>query len=225
MRRENLLSAPPVGSLSHDDQIVAFKAIWTTYSTYVTNHKKPPRPNVIMSSYQEILNLLPEKSRKVLGSHHDQISDLAQRYCLVEAHLDFNIANVLVDDDLWLIDLEDAGLQLPALYDVINFAFNEVYELRDAWMINLMLSPDFQAQRHDMMSVAVIDGRVSDFETALLINFVLRESSLVSSLLLNSSQSDEQARRRVLKNWELFEKAIPSWNLDGANTEMESNDL
>ena len=210
MRHETLLSAPAIGSMPKQDQISAFTKVCTTYSEYVVDHRSPPRPDVIMSSYREVLDLLPDEQKEALANHHDRISELAQRYYFVQAHLDFNLVNILVDEYVWLIDLEDAGLRLPAMYDVLNFVLNEVYERRSLWMLEFMRAPDFRECLENTLSASVIDGRPEDFETAILINFVLRESSTVSPVLLKDDFNDETNRARVLRNWKLFKEILPN---------------
>lgn len=66
--------------------------------------------------------------------------DLIARTKVVPAHGDFNIANVLISNGIYLIDNDDAGMKLPAFYDVVNLAYNEVNYWKDTSWVDVLFS-------------------------------------------------------------------------------------
>ena len=70
------------------------------------------------------------------------LREFLARVCWVVAHLDFNIANILHDGTFRILDNGDTGLLLPAFYDVVNVAFNQVNYWDDTEWLDLLLGED-----------------------------------------------------------------------------------
>ncbi|WP_172676962.1 hypothetical protein [Aestuariivita boseongensis] len=205
-RREPLLEAKPLGLLSQVEQLKSVHKIIKVYEEYVEATRCEPDPDLVMTCFKEVAQYLPEAIRAKYLALEKRVSSLAKRYGLVEAHLDFNIANLLINDRVWAVDTEDAGLLLPCLYDLNNLAINEIYEDRDTFIFDQIFGGALNADFRSLMSKAIIGPNKDDDKLSVFMNFFMRESQYVSSQLFGDIDP-----KRAEWTWNKLERAIPWW--------------
>ncbi|MBB4004822.1 hypothetical protein [Aurantimonas endophytica] len=182
-RRDDMLPARPIVLLPTRTQELAYREFIRCYGGYIAAHRKPPRPDIILESYGEFFGVLSDDLRSHLRQWEQKIEDFSSRCAMVEGHLDVNVANLLYDGKIYVVDIADAGLAVPCLYDINNLALNEIYEGRDLSLLRALVSKSYADMLTSTVSGAIADFRSEDIRTSILINVVMRESSYVSKVL------------------------------------------
>ncbi|RKF12372.1 hypothetical protein D6850_18025 [Roseovarius spongiae] len=205
-RQESFVTAPPLGLLPKDRKMQALHKICRAYTRYIKEHKEPPQPELIMRCYDEVKNHLTPDIQKKYASYHDCVRDVSERYHFIKSHMDFNVANLLFDEKVWLVDLDDAGLSLPCLYDLNNLALNEIFERRDLLILDEFYSGDLRCDFQEAVSAAIVEPRPKDYQVAIFINFFMREARIISDPLLKGVDWN-----RTNAHWKLLEKNFSWW--------------
>ncbi|MDA7759889.1 hypothetical protein N8935_06555 [Amylibacter sp.] len=205
-RQDQLLQSPTLGIFQKDDQIKEVKRIFDIYKHYIKEQKEPPKPEIILLCFHEVAQLLPQKIRSVYLSRQKEVEDLAQRYFFVKAHGDFNVANILVDENIWLLDNDDVGMSAPSMFDLYNLGLNELFENRSTHILRSIDSGELAEALQQIIPIAVEKPEPSDVRVALFVNYFMRESALISGQILGRVSSN-----RAIKNWNLFNDSFSWW--------------
>ena len=205
-RLVQLVQSPALGILRKDDQIQAVKRIFNIYKHYIEEQKEPPKPEIILHCFHEVAQLLPQNIRSVYLRRQKEVEDLARRYFFVKVHGDFNVANILVDEDIWLLDNDDVGMSAPCMFDFYNLGLNELFENRSTHILRSIDSGELAEALQQIIPIAVEKPEPSDVRVALFVNYFMRESALISGQILGRVSSN-----RAIKNWNLFNDSFSWW--------------
>ena len=206
VKREALIDTRCVGNLPPSDQLGAMKAICGSYVKYATLHSHPPQPELFGQFVDEVAHCLLPNDRANCLAMKNAYMDFVAVARTVPAHLDFNVGNFLTGDDPMLLDIEDAGLWLPASYDMNNLLLNEVYLGRETHLLQAVLRDPFATGYDKLLQVTTGQNAITNIRLSLFANFILRESRYVSSELLQTW--DEQ---QVQRSWDKFTTTILDW--------------
>lgn len=204
---EQLSSAPAIGLLDFSQQKKAMDKMFVNYYEYIVADSKLPKPEIILDAYNEVKEYLPLSIQSHYTSYASAVEDFASRCFFIDAHLDFNVANILFDGEITLLDIADSGLCVPCLFDVNNLALNELYENRDTHLLKYLLQAGTQPSYQALMSAALLHPKDTDQRISLFVNFVMRESSYVSMRLIGSGPNTN----RIERHWKRFRENIPRW--------------
>lgn len=205
-RQDHLVQLPALGVLQKDDQIQAVKRIFDIYKHYIEEQKEPPKPEIILHCFYEAAQLLPPKIRSVYLRRQKEVEDLARRYFFVKVHGDFNVANILVDENIWLLDNDDVGISAPCMFDFYNLGLNELFENRSTHILRSIDSGELAEALQQIISIAVEKPEPSDVRVALFVNYFMRESALISGQILGRVSSN-----RAISNWNKFNDSFSWW--------------
>lgn len=208
--RQRMLTGPCLGMLVPNAQIDAVRSICETYSRYVKAESGPPNAELVARCLGEVADCLEPSQRARLLSHGPALMDFAGSARTVQSHLDFNVANFMADSGRWwVLDIADAGLRLPATYDVNNILLNEAYQCRSTHLLDAALKSPVEMRYHSVLEATVGTATIRDFRVSLLLNAVLRESRHVASALRVPWQPSHIPGR-----WRLLEQSIAGWPLE-----------
>ncbi len=205
-RQDQLAQSPALGILRKDDQIQAVKRIFDIYKHYIEEQKEPPKPEIILHCFHEVAQLLPQNIRSVYLRRQKEVEDLARRYFFVKVHGDFNVANILVDEDIWLLDNDDVGMSAPCMFDLYNLGLNELFENRSTHILRSIGSGELAEALQQVIPVAVEKSKPTDLRATLFVNYFMRESALISGHILGRVSSN-----RAIRNWNLFNDSFSWW--------------
>lgn len=210
--RQRLLAGPCLGMMAPDAQMQAVRSICETYCRYVKAWSGPPAAELVARCLAEVADCLEPGQRAQLLSQKPALMEFAQSACTVQSHLDFNVANFVADSGRWwILDIADAGLRLPATYDVNNILLNEAYQGRSTHLLDAALSSPVGTGHHDVLRATIGRATARDFRVSLLLNAVLRESRHVASALRADWHPSHIPYR-----WRLLERSIAGWpSVDG----------
>ena len=110
------------------------------------------------------------------------------------------------DDNLFLFDIEDAGLRLPVTYDMNNLLLNEVYQDRPASLLIEVLKDEYGTGYSELLQIATGMNSNDQMGTSLFVNYILRESRYVSERLLKHTDADLAQR-----HWDKLAQYVPGW--------------
>jgi len=212
LKREQLFEFPCIGSRTDEEQRRAVRSIATSSVRYLRSSAQSPDPVRFMGCFDEVAGCLDPERRARLEAKRQDFEKFVHAAQLVETHLDFNVANFIGNEDerLLLLDIADTGLVLPGTYDVNNLLLNEVYRGRSAHLLRSALERPASVGCGELVNATIGRGSTADFRTSIVVNFVLRESSLVAVPLHGSWDP-----RRIITSWDRFTAAIPGWPFDG----------
>ncbi len=206
---EDLIEGHSLGSYDIKTQLSITIRILTAYYDYVKSHLSKPDPKAVAAVANEFLNRVPASVSNKQNFLRNVFS-LSERYCFVEAHLDLNPANVLfnkIKEETIFLDIADSGVKMPAFYDVIYLMShiiksqrgkNKIVKFEDVAVLKKLL---FEA-----ISFSIYDFTKQDFETAIFINIMFKESNYVRKLL--NQQNALINYDYVLKQYYLFLNSI-----------------
>jgi hypothetical protein len=181
---EKLIAAKDLTVRNPVEKHDVFEQLIASYSDYVIqdslDRSRLPDP---LPVFDEISLRLPETERKRFKPRRSEFSDLISRSRFVESHLDFNVANILYDGSFFLLDNDDAGMPLPAFYDVVNVAFNQINYWGDFEWFEILMSPEIQPGFLRFLNVCVDDFKSSDLPLVFLAYFVFLNSSATAERL------------------------------------------
>lgn len=205
-RQDQLVQSPALGTMQKNDQIHAVKRTFDIYKNYIEDQKEPPKPEIILYCFHEVAQLLPQNIRSVYLRRQKEVEELARRYFFVKVHGDFNVANILVEEDIWLLDNDDVGMSAPCMFDLYNLGLNELFADRSTHILRSIDSGELVEELQKIISVAVEEPEPSDLRVALFVNYFMRESSLISDQILGRVSSN-----RAIRNWNLFNDSFSWW--------------
>lgn len=215
VKREPLLEVPCVGLRSRPEQLATLRTIARTSTRYALATAHDPDPARFLRCFDEVAGCLDGPERARLEFARPAFTAFVRAARTVVSHLDFNVANFIGGGDrpLVLVDIADAGLLLPATYDLNNLLLNEVYQSRSTHLLRSALADPLGTGCDELLRATLTppsgtrsDAR--DLERSLLVNFVLRESRLVA-LRLRGTWSAQQVRA----SWQLFSTRVDGWPL------------
>lgn len=206
IRREALVDVPCMAMVSLPIQIQIMKKICSTYIRYAQNHAMDPVQNIFEDCFDEVVGCLTDDARAQCLMMRDKYLEFVCVTRTVSAHLDFNITNFIDDGDLFLFDIEDAGLRLPVTYDMNNLLLNEVYWDRPASLLIEVLKDEFGTGYSELLQIATGMTSKDQLGTSLFVNYILRESRYVSERLLKHTDADLAQR-----HWDKLAQYVPGW--------------
>lgn len=206
IRREALVDVPCMAMASLPIQIQTMKKICSTYIGYAQNYAMDPAQNIFEDCFDEVAGRLTDNARAQCLMMRDKYLEFVRVTRTVLAHLDFNITNLIDDGDLFLFDIEDAGLRLPVTYDMVNLLLNEAYQDRPASLLMEVLKDEHGTGYSELFQIAT--GMISKDQlgTSLFVNYILRESRYVSERLLKNFDAD-----LAQPDWDKLARYIPGW--------------
>lgn len=206
--REKLVDAPCMGMGSLPMQIQTMKKICSKYTEYAQKYSENPAPNLFEDCLDEVADCLSHDARDRCLMMKDNYLKFVRLTRTLSAHLDFNVANFTDNGDLFLFDIEDAGLRLPVTYDMNNLLLNEVYQDRPRNLLMEVLKDEYGSGFSDLLYVATGMKANNQLRISLFVNYILGESRYVSDRLLKHWDPDH-----VQRNWDKLARYVPSWPL------------
>lgn len=208
IRREELVDAPCMGMGSLPMQIQTMKKICSTYIKYAQKYAEEPAPNLFEGCLDEVADCLIHDARDQCLMMKDNYLEFVRVTRTLSAHLDFNVANFIDDGDLFLFDIEDAGLRLPVTYDMNNLLLNEAYRDRPTNLLMEVLKDEYGTGYSDLLYVATGVKANNQLGVSLFVNYILRESRYVSIRLLKHWDPGH-----AQQNWDKLARNVPGWPL------------
>lgn len=207
-REEQILDGQPVASLPAAEQTEVFARIIEQYGRYVEQCRKPPRTDIVMQSFRQIRDIVSQPARDVFDRLEGPVTDFAERCGFVEGHLDLNVANVLYDGDLHLLDIDDAGLEVPCLYDINNLALNEIYQNRSGALLRELMGPGLQDSIVDLGRRGIAAFTPADIGISIFVNFFMTHASYLYEHVCKRPV----VARAVEQRWIAFSEALANSN-------------
>lgn len=185
--KETFFREGPISNYDDETILKCYKEFANTYRMYIEGTGVHINPIEIIHSIEEIIyECFDYTDNNFIGKMLDDIKCYLQRSCWVAAHLDINIGNIIYLKDtnrILLIDYEDYGLKLPALYDFINFSYNEYLYRGNMEYILLLLDDTKHHIYMDIFKSSIIDFKTDDICIALITHCFMRELITVRSKL------------------------------------------
>jgi len=206
IRREALVDVPCMAMAPLPIQIQILKKICSTYIRYAQNYAMDPVQNIFEDCFDEVAGCLTDDARVQCLMMRDKYLEFVSVTRTVSAHLDFNISNFIDDDNLFLFDIEDAGLRLPVTYDMNNLLLNEVYQDRPASLLIEVLKDEYGTGYSELLQIATGMNSNDQMGTSLFVNYILRESRYVSERLLKHYDPDLAQR-----HWDKLAQYVQGW--------------
>ena len=190
---EGLLSASDLKSLPSEERGRVLEKLNEQYERYVLNEAARPKSHeFLLEAFDEVFAKLPPAGQLELESYRDSYFSLIQRTKCVETHLDFNIANLLFDGSFFILDNDDAGFVLPAFYDVVNIACNQIWYWKDTDWFELLLSNEVSPSFISLCESCVDGFHKREVALVFLVHFCLLNSGPVRKKLGLPSRTSQQ---------------------------------
>jgi hypothetical protein len=161
-------------------------------------------PSLFEDCFDEVTSDLSQEAQAQCLKMKDKYLDFVRTALTLPAHLDFNVANVIDNGDLLLLDIEDAGLRLPVTYDMNNLLLNEAYQDRPTHLLMEVLRNPEGTGYSDLLQTAQVT--TNQFRVSLFVNYILYESRYVS-VKLSKPWGSGQAQN----HWDNLVRHVPGW--------------
>jgi hypothetical protein len=204
VKHEGLIDVPCMAMLSVPMQRQTMKKMCSTYVAYAQRHAMAAAPSLFEDCFDEVTSDLSQEAQAQCLKMKDKYLEFVRTALTLPAHLDFNVANVIDNGDLLLLDIEDAGLRLPVTYDMNNLLLNEAYQDRSTHLLMAVLRNPEGAGYSDLLQTAQVT--TNQFRVSLFVNYILYESRYVS-VKLSKPWGSGQAQN----HWDNLVRNVPGW--------------
>ena len=189
---EELIYADNLFKIDDDKKPFVYSELINLYSKYIVECGEYGDLEIATSVFNEVSNKMLSLGNYDVEKKRNDYINFIKKVKFVEAHLDFNIANVLYDGGFYILDNNALGVKMPGFYDVINIAFNEINYRNEYEWLSILTSRAVMPIFVKMMKKCNKDFQNEDFEMVLFTYSVFQNSTLVTNALGQEEKKPKQ---------------------------------